>query len=177
MSWHSTNGTFITLHVRGNLQQLLLLVVPQGTSICTAGLTSDVLVLFEPGTPAGSATIQEARAAVLQREQRRLLKLRSRLPTGTNSSGHEDPTKASKQQPDHNLQQKTTAKAFGGAHVVAPCPHDGACPLAMPGTKAWCHFGTRFQRPAFMQAVKATRGSRANPSDHQDERYSYVVLR
>eukprot|EP00775_Hariotina_reticulata_P001372 gene1372-1714_t len=32
-------------------------------------------------------------------------------------------------------------------------------------------------RPAFMQAAKAGRGCRANPADHQDERYSYVVLR
>ncbi len=31
-----------------------------------------------------------------------------------------------------------------GAHVVAPCPHDGKCP--MEGTKSWCHFAQRFQR-------------------------------
>lgn len=30
------------------------------------------------------------------------------------------------------------------AHVVAPCPHDGGCP--MEGTKSWCHFAQRFQR-------------------------------
>jgi ribosomal protein RSM22 (predicted rRNA methylase) len=36
-----------------------------------------------------------------------------------------------------------------GAHVVAPCPHDGTCPMS--GTKSWCHFGQRFHRPRFMQ--------------------------
>jgi ribosomal protein RSM22 (predicted rRNA methylase) len=45
---------------------------------------------------------------------------------------------------------KLGSKWFG-AHVVAPCPHDGRCPLSGPGAKAWCHFGTRFQRPGFMQ--------------------------
>jgi ribosomal protein RSM22 (predicted rRNA methylase) len=61
--------------------------------------------------------------------------------------------------------------------VVAPCPHDGMCPLAAASSKAWCHFGTRFQRPGFMQEAKAPAGHRVNPSDFQDERYSYVVLR
>jgi hypothetical protein len=45
---------------------------------------------------------------------------------------------------------KLGSKWFG-AHVVAPCPHDGRCPLSGPGAQAWCHFGTRFQRPGFMQ--------------------------
>ena len=31
----------------------------------------------------------------------------------------------------------------GAAHVVAPCPHDGACPLE--GRPSWCHFVQRFQ--------------------------------
>jgi ribosomal protein RSM22 (predicted rRNA methylase) len=48
------------------------------------------------------------------------------------------------------LQSKLSSKWYG-AHVVAPCPHDGRCPLSGPGAKAWCHFGARFQRPAFMQ--------------------------
>lgn len=30
------------------------------------------------------------------------------------------------------------------AHVVAPCPHDGPCPLE--GRRSWCHFVQRFQR-------------------------------
>jgi ribosomal protein RSM22 (predicted rRNA methylase) len=37
-------------------------------------------------------------------------------------------------------------------HVVAPCPHDGACP--MQGTGSWCHFVQRFQRSSMQRFTK-----------------------
>ena len=42
------------------------------------------------------------------------------------------------------LQQAKAAGTATQAHVVAPCPHDGTCP--MDGTGSWCHFSQRFQR-------------------------------
>ena len=34
-----------------------------------------------------------------------------------------------------------------GVHVVAPCAHDGACPMDAATTAAgWCHFRQRFER-------------------------------
>lgn len=128
-----------------------------------------MLVLLEPGTPAGAANIQDARDLLLGREGRRAAKIAARLGPEIGSSG-------SSSQSDANLASKAGGRRFG-AHVVAPCPHDGPCPLARPGSKAWCHFGTRFQRPGFMQAAKAPRGAHAHPADHQDERYAYLVLR
>lgn len=127
-----------------------------------------MLVLLEPGTPAGAANIQDARALLLGREGRRAAKLVARLATDSSN----DDSRSS----DANLASKAGGRRYG-AHVVAPCPHDGACPLARPGSKAWCHFGTRFQRPGFMQAAKAPRGTHSHPADHQDERYAYLVLR
>jgi len=141
---------------------------------CPAGLTGDLLVLIEPGTPAGFANILEARSGILQYEGRRTDKLQRRLAAASsNGSGS---SSSSSQCSDPNLPAKVGSKWFG-AHVVAPCPHDAPCPLAAPGSTSWCHFGTRFHRPGFMQQAKAPTGSRMNPSDHQDERYSYVVLR
>ena len=91
-----------------------------------------------------------------------------------------------------------------GAHVVAPCAHDGLCPMEvcgrrvegtgfsimlgvnsdrplscqpnlplppLQGRRMWCHFGQRLERPGFVQAVLP--GGRG----HQDELFSYVVLR
>ena len=39
----------------------------------------------------------------------------------------------------------------GGAHAIAPCPGDGACPM---GEGDWCHFAERSQRPEFQRRVK-----------------------
>jgi hypothetical protein len=34
-----------------------------------------------------------------------------------------------------------------GAHIVAPCSHDGPCPMdTAPSAAGWCHFRQRFER-------------------------------
>lgn len=35
---------------------------------------------------------------------------------------------------------------------MAPCPHDGECPMA--GTKMWCHFNQRFNRTRAQKVTK-----------------------
>jgi len=64
--------------------------------------------------------------------------------------------------------------AVAGAHVVAPCPHDGRCP--MDGTDSWCHFAQRFRRTTALKRTKTLQGGK-KPRDYQDERFSYVILR
>lgn len=54
-----------------------------------------------------------------------------------------------------------------GAHVVAPCPHDLACPLVKPD---WCHFAQRLARS---RAHKQIKGAEL---PFEDEKFSYVVL-
>ncbi len=54
-----------------------------------------------------------------------------------------------------------------GAHVVAPCPHDGMCPLQAPD---WCHFTQRLQRS---RAHKQVKGAEL---PYEDERFAYVAL-
>jgi ribosomal protein RSM22 (predicted rRNA methylase) len=55
-----------------------------------------------------------------------------------------------------------------GAHVAAPCPHDGPCPLAAPD---WCHFTQRLPR---LRAHKQIKGAEL---PFEDEKFSYVALR
>lgn len=83
--------------------------------------TSGVLLLVEPGTPAGFARLRMARTQVI---------------------------------------------ATGG-HVVAPCPHDTACP--MTGTD-WCHFAVRLSRDREHRQVKAV------DAPFEDEKFAYVIL-
>jgi ribosomal protein RSM22 (predicted rRNA methylase) len=54
-----------------------------------------------------------------------------------------------------------------GAHVAAPCPHDGKCPLATPD---WCHFTQRLQRS---RAHKQVKGAEL---PYEDEKFAYVAL-
>lgn len=79
--------------------------------------TAGVLVLVEPGTPAGSAHIQKARTQLLEAAA-----LEQQAAAGLGSA---------------------SSSSSSGAHVVAPCPHDGTCP--MEGRPSWCHFVQRFQ--------------------------------
>jgi len=54
-----------------------------------------------------------------------------------------------------------------GAHVAAPCPHDGVCPLTAPD---WCHFTQRLPR---LRAHKQIKGAEL---PFEDEKFSYVAL-
>jgi ribosomal protein RSM22 (predicted rRNA methylase) len=54
-----------------------------------------------------------------------------------------------------------------GAHVAAPCPHDGPCPLIAPD---WCHFTQRLARS---RAHKQVKGAEL---PFEDEKFSYAAL-
>lgn len=54
-----------------------------------------------------------------------------------------------------------------GAHVAAPCTHDGACPLTGDD---WCHFSQRLARSRDHMLLKEA------TVPFEDERYSYVVV-
>jgi ribosomal protein RSM22 (predicted rRNA methylase) len=54
-----------------------------------------------------------------------------------------------------------------GAHVAAPCPHDGQCPLTPPD---WCHFTQRLPRS---RAHKEIKGAEV---PFEDEKFAYVAL-
>jgi len=61
-----------------------------------------------------------------------------------------------------------------GHAVVAPCPHQLACPLGGPvggprGAGDWCHFGARVNRTALHRRIKGA------DLPYEDEKFSYVA--
>jgi len=54
-----------------------------------------------------------------------------------------------------------------GAHVIAPCPHDGVCPLTAPD---WCHFTQRLPRS------RAHRHLKGAELAFEDEKFAYLAL-
>jgi len=59
------------------------------------------------------------------------------------------------------------AMISAGAHILAPCPHSCACPMA--GTRDWCHFAQRVERSSLHRQLKAA------ALGYEDEKFSYVV--
>ncbi|QYC42647.1 Mitochondrial small ribosomal subunit Rsm22 [Nonomuraea coxensis DSM 45129] len=80
-----------------------------------------MVIVVEPGTPAGYATVAAAREVLLAE----------------------------------------------GLSVVAPCPHDRACPIE-PG-RDWCHFSVRLPRTSLHRQVKA------GTLSFEDEKFAYVA--
>ncbi len=54
-----------------------------------------------------------------------------------------------------------------GMKVIAPCPHEGECPMK---NNDWCHFATRLQRSKLHKSLKE------GEAPFEDEKYSYIAL-
>ncbi|KAG6555233.1 hypothetical protein Mapa_003274 [Marchantia paleacea] len=127
--------------------------------------TGDILVLIEPGTPQGSAIIREIRSHILQMERKKVR--RQKQMESKSSSGKESPLK---------VQELATTAApvkKAGAFVIAPCSHEGRCP--MDGLSTWCHFVQRLQRTSLQRITK--RSSALPLRAYEDEKFSFIVLR
>ena len=54
-----------------------------------------------------------------------------------------------------------------GAHMLAPCPAEFACPIQDPD---WCHFGARVERTSLHRRLKEAE------LNYEDEKFSYVAF-
>ena len=54
----------------------------------------------------------------------------------------------------------------GGAHILAPCPHERRCPLTPPD---WCHFAQRIERSRDHRLLKSA------DLPYEDEKFAYLI--
>ncbi|PFH52318.1 hypothetical protein AMATHDRAFT_140364 [Amanita thiersii Skay4041] len=106
---------------------------------------ADVMVIIDHKTPSGFKAIADAREYLLSLGQK-----------GAQAA----------------LEEVNNSSIATGSHVIAPCPHDRACPLYYATSRnLTCGFSQRIQRPEF---VRRTKHSKVG---HEDVQYSYVVIR
>lgn len=66
-----------------------------------------------------------------------------------------------------NIRETRQSLLATGAHIVAPCPHGGECPMMEAD---WCHFAERVQRSSKHRTAKSAE------LGYEDEKYSYLIL-
>ncbi|KAF8308419.1 hypothetical protein DL93DRAFT_1883914 [Clavulina sp. PMI_390] len=142
---------------------------------------ADTMIVIDHATADGFAQVAAAREYLLKKGQQ---------PPKT---GHSIIEVAPVETDSQSLlpAESTEPPSIVGSHVVAPCPHDGPCPLTLltkstssllsthsktsapPSSNPAhiCSFSQRLERPAFLRLTKhASRG-------HEFAQYSYVVIR
>ncbi|KAF9513878.1 hypothetical protein BS47DRAFT_1343701 [Hydnum rufescens UP504] len=117
---------------------------------------AETMVIIDNGSEEGFKIVADAREYLLSKGRKSL-----KLSEATTAQDTEDTNAVFNNLP--------------GSHVVAPCPHDGRCPMTIKGSKKIfpdiCHFSQRLSRPTFLRHTKhASKG-------HEDILYSYVVIR
>jgi ribosomal protein RSM22 (predicted rRNA methylase) len=66
-----------------------------------------------------------------------------------------------------NLRKAREMLLVLGAHIAAPCPHEGECPMAAGD---WCHFSCRVARSRLHMALKA------GEAPYEDEKFAYLAV-
>ncbi|KAH6916649.1 3-methyl-2-oxobutanoate hydroxymethyltransferase [Coprinopsis sp. MPI-PUGE-AT-0042] len=111
------------------------------------------LVLIDHNTKEGFEVIGQAREFLLRQGRKETEKKESDTIAETENTETE------------------SSSSLRGSYVVAPCPHDGACPiLTAVNPRLVCGFSQRMQRPDFVRKTKHS------GKGHEDVGYSYVVI-
>jgi ribosomal protein RSM22 (predicted rRNA methylase) len=135
------------------------------------------IVLIDHSSRAGFEAVAEARALLLSlgRKEREAAAVVTAID-GAEATAVVDDVEVSNVDTTLGAAEPTSPPTDRplGSYALAPCPHDGVCPLFQPEGRAHklaCGFSQRLQRPAF---VRKTKGAGAG---HEDVGYSYVVVR
>ncbi len=68
------------------------------------------------------------------------------------------------------IHEARAALIAAGASILAPCPHEGACPMRSGGrSDDWCHFAVRLPR------TRQHRQLKGGTLGYEDEKFAYLV--
>jgi len=71
-----------------------------------------------------------------------------------------------------HIHEARSALIAAGGHVIAPCPHEGPCPMRAAASREhdWCHFAVRVPRTRRHRQVKG------GTLGYEDEKFAYLVV-
>ena len=119
------------------------------------------LLLIEPGTPRGFGVVNTARSTLITNAGI------GNAAVANAGIGNAAVANAGFTNQKTANEKTANERTVNAARIIAPCPHQKACPMAAVGD--WCHFSQRVERTSQHRQLKG------GTLGYEDEKFSYLI--